>query len=65
MVYLFKTHPFNMTFAEIRAMTFKQSLILMEEYQRDIEEKAKMAAHIAGKTKDVMAVFDLTRGVYG
>jgi len=65
MIYIFKTHPFNMTFKEIREMTFRQVVILLKEYQDNSEDKLKAVTALVKKSKDIIPVFDITRGVYG
>lgn len=64
MIFIFKTHPFNMTFKEIRAMTFKQALILIQELKNTRQERQDAVSNILRRGKDVMPTFDVSRGIY-
>jgi hypothetical protein len=64
MVFIFKTHPFNMSFKEIKAMTFKQAMLMIGEYQSVRQERQSAVESILKRTKDTMPTFDVTRGIY-
>ena len=64
MVFIFKTHPFNMSFKEIKAMTFKQAMLMVAEYQSLRQERQAAVESILKRSKDTMPTFDVTRGIY-
>ena len=64
-MFLFKTHPFQMSFDEIKDMTFKQACLMIEELQKMNEEKSKAVQNMAKRSKEIMPVLDVTRGIYG
>lgn len=64
MIFIFKTHPFNMSFREIKAMTFKQAVLMIKEWQNVRTERQKSAEAILNRTKDTMPTFDIARGIY-
>lgn len=64
MVFMFKTHPFNMGFDEIKSMTFKQSLILIDEYAKQREERREAVNLALKRSKETMPIFDVTSGIY-
>lgn len=64
MVFIFKTHPFSMSFKEIKAMTFRQALIMIGELQAVRSERQDAVNSILKRTKDTMPTFDVTRGIY-
>ena len=62
---MLRTHPFNMTFEEIRKMRFSQMLIMIDELKKSNEEKAKVVSANLKRTKEVMPVYDISTGIYG
>ncbi len=64
MVFIFKTHPFNMSFKEIRKMTFRQAILMISELKTVRTERLDAASLILKRSKDVMPVFDVTSGIY-
>jgi len=64
MVFIFKTHPFNMSFKEIKQMTFKQAMLMVAEYQSVRQERQAAVESILKRAKDTMPTFDVTRGIY-
>ncbi|OQA56544.1 MAG: hypothetical protein BWY42_00963 [Candidatus Omnitrophica bacterium ADurb.Bin277] len=45
-------------------MTFKQALILIQELKSTREERQDAVSGILRRGKDVMPVFDVSRGIY-
>lgn len=64
MVFIFKTHPFCMSFQEIREMTFKQAMLMIEELKNSRTEKMEAVQSTLKRSKDIMPMFDVTRGIY-
>ena len=64
LVFLFKTHPFNMTFKEIKAMTFKQAMLMIGEYQSVRQERQSAVESVLKRSKETMPTFDVARGIY-
>lgn len=64
MVFIFKTHPFGMSFKEIKAMTFKQAMILISEYKSVRAERQDAVNAILRRSKETMPTFEVTRGIY-
>ena len=46
-------------------MTFKQALLMIQEMKSLAEERSEAVNSVAGRSKEVMAVLDITRGIYG
>ena len=65
LVFIFKTFPFCMSFTEIKCMTFKQAMLMIEELKNHREEQSKATASVLKQSKDIMPVFDVTRSIYG
>ena len=63
-MFLFKTHPFNMSFKEIKEMTFKQAMLMIGELKSVREERQNAVSSVLRGSKETMAVFDVTRGIY-
>lgn len=53
-----------MSFEEIRKMTFKQACIMIEEMGKVASEKAEALKNMTRRSKDIMPVLDVTRGIY-
>lgn len=53
-----------MSFKEIKAMTFRQALIMIGELQAVRSERQDAVNSILKRTKDTMPTFDVTRGIY-
>lgn len=53
-----------MSFEEIKNMTFKQSLMLIDEFSKVKEERSKAVNSMLKRTKEVMPTFDVTSGIY-
>jgi hypothetical protein len=64
MVFIFKTSPFNMSFKEIRDMTFIQAITMITELKGSRKERQDAVSSVLRRSKDTMAVFDVTRGIY-
>lgn len=65
MVYIFKTVPFQMSFQEIRGMTFRQAGILLKEYEKDRNKRhQKFNATLKKFEKAAFPVIDLTKGIF-
>lgn len=64
MVFIFKTYPFNMSFEEIKKMTFVQAVAMIKELNNQTAKRQKQVKKILKANKDVMGVFEVTRGIY-
>lgn len=65
MVFIFKTHPFNMTFKEIKEMTFRQALVLIDHLNQVSIERHEAVKQILKGSKDLTATYDVARHLYG
>lgn len=45
-------------------MTFKQAIILIQEHQSARQERQDAVSGMLRRSKDVMPVFDVSRGIY-
>jgi len=64
MVFIFKIAPFNMTFEEIKNMTFVQAVILLKELNDQTRSRQKQLKKSLSARKDVMPVFDIATGIF-
>lgn len=45
-------------------MTFRQAILMISEFKAVKEEQRDIVSSILRRSKDVMPVFDVTRGIY-
>lgn len=45
-------------------MTFRQATIMIQELQHSRKERQDAVSNILRRSKDTMATFDVTRGIY-
>ena len=64
-MFMLKTHPFNMTFEEIKKTRFKQMLILIDQLQKSRQEKSDQVNSVLKRSKEVMPTYDVAAGIYG
>lgn len=64
MVFIFKTHPFNMTFEEIKGMTFRQAVLMIKELNSQSKQRQKQVKSALDRNKGVMGVYDIATGIF-